>query len=113
MPPFRALVVLLPMLAALPLHAQDLTTTCGATSSYDVTLRADSLLFDRAAPAPTRVQLQDGALRTDGMPVRLGPEDQDRLALFERGVRALEPQVKTVALHGIDLAMRAMHDDHK
>lgn len=111
MHPSRAFMVLLPMLAVLPLHAQDLATTCGATSSYDVTLRADSLLFDRAAPAPTQVQLQDGALRTNGVPVGLGPEDQDRLALFERGVRALEPQVKTVALHGVDLAMRAMHDE--
>src|SRR5580698_10048623 len=62
MRPFRLLAVLLPSLCALPLHAQQFANTCHASSSYDVTLKADGLVFDRAAPAPLRVELQQGAL---------------------------------------------------
>jgi hypothetical protein len=99
---------LLPLLAALPLRAQDLATTCHATSSYDVTLRPDSLLFDRPSPAPTRVELEQGALRVDGAAVPLNAEDQDRLTLFERKLRALAPRVRTVAQHGVDIAVQGL-----
>lgn len=102
---------LLPLLAALPLHAQDLAATCHATSSYDLTLRPDSLLFDRPAPAPTRVELASGALRVDGAAVPLDAEDQDRLSLFERDLRALAPRVRAVAQHGVDIAVRALHEE--
>ena len=108
MRPFRLLAVLFPMLVALPLQAQQFANTCHASSSYDVTLRADSLLFDRAAPAPLRVELQQGTLRTDGMPVRLSAEDQDRLSLFERDARALAPRVREVAQNGVDMAAQAL-----
>lgn len=83
----RLSLFLLPLFAVLPLHAQDLAATCHATSSYDVTLRPDSLLFDRAAPAPTRVEIAHGTLRVDGAAVPLNAEDQDKLSLFERDLR--------------------------
>jgi hypothetical protein len=92
----------------LPLQAQQFASTCHATSSYDVTLKTDSLLFDRPSPAPFHVELQQGALRTDGVAVRLNAEDQDRLVLFERELRALAPRVRTVAQHGVDMAVQAM-----
>lgn len=95
---------LLPLFAALPLHAQDLAATCHASSSYDVTLRPGSVLFDRPSPAPTRVELRQGALRVDGVAVPLNAEDQDRLTLFERDLRALAPRVRAVAQHGVDIA---------
>jgi len=97
------LLLTLPFTGSL-LHAQDLAATCHASSSYDVTLKADNLLFDRAAPAPFHVELQQGALRTDGAAVRLNAEDQDRLALFERELRALAPGVRTVAQSGVGMA---------
>lgn len=106
---FRSLYFLLLLFAMLPLHAQEFATTCHATSSYDVTLKTDSLLFDRPSPAPFHVELQQGALRTDGVVVPLKPEDQDRLVLFERELRALAPRVRTVAQHGVDMAVQAMH----
>jgi hypothetical protein len=101
----------LPLFAALPLHAQDLAATCHATSSYDVTLRPDSLLFDRPSPAPARVELSHGALRVDGAAVLLNAEDQDRLTLFERDLRALAPRVRTVAQHGVDIAVQGLHTE--
>ncbi|HWX65113.1 MAG TPA: DUF2884 family protein [Rhodanobacter sp.] len=104
------LLFTLPFVASL-LHAQDLATTCHASSSYDVTLKTDSLLFERASPAPFHAELQQGALRTDGVAVRLNAEDQDRLALFERDLRALAPRVRTVAQNGVDMAVRAMRTE--
>ncbi|MDE2306873.1 MAG: DUF2884 family protein [Xanthomonadaceae bacterium] len=107
--PHKWLAVLLLSLPAVPaLHAQDLAATCHASSSYDVTLDADRVIFDRAAPAPRRVELRQGVLHTDGIAVRLNAEDRDRLALFERDLRALAPRVRTVAQNGVDLAVRAL-----
>jgi Protein of unknown function (DUF2884) len=108
MRPFRMLAVLSPLLIALPLHAQQFANTCHASSSYDVTLKTDGLLFDRASPAPSRVELQQGTLRTDGVPVHLNAEDQDRLSLFEREARALAPRVRAVAQNGVDMAAQAV-----
>jgi hypothetical protein len=108
----RLLLASLILAATLPvLHAQDLAATCHASSSYDLTVKPDSVLFDRPQPAPFHVELHDGALRTDGTAVRLSAENQDRLALFERELRALLPRVRAVASHGVDLAMRALHDE--
>ncbi len=103
---FRAAA--LSLLVALPLRAQDLAGACHATSSYDMTLRADGVLFDRATPAPMRVELQHGGLRTDGAAVRLDPEQQDRLTVFERDLRALVPRARAVAQHAVDLALQAL-----
>lgn len=111
MRPLRLLFLLTLTMAAPWLHAQDLATACHASSSYDVTLRPDSVLFDRSAPAPFRVELQQGALRTDGVSVPLNAEDQDRLAVFERELRALAPRVRTVARNGVDLAAQALRDE--
>jgi hypothetical protein len=91
--------------------AADLVDTCHASSSYDFTLSADSLIFERAAPAPRRIELRDGALRVDGAGVRLNTEDSDRLALFAREVRALVPKVKAVALRGLDLATGVVRNE--
>jgi hypothetical protein len=88
--------------------AQDLATTCGASSSYDLTVTPDALRFDRSAPAPRRIDLRDGRLGIDGVAVRLNAEDGDRLALFEHDLRALVPKAKDVAIHGVDLALAAV-----
>lgn len=111
MPSFRLPVVFVLSLACVALHAQDLATTCHATSSYDVTLAPDHLLFDRPQPAPRQVELHDGSLRTDGAAVRLQAEDQDRLSLFERELRALVPRGKAVATQAVDLLVSAVHDE--
>ena len=109
LPRLLFLLVLLP--AAPWLHAQNLAATCHASSSYDVTLKPGSLLFDRPTPAPFHVELQQGALRTDGAVVKLNAENQDRLALFERDLRALAPRVRTVARNGVDLAAQALRTE--
>jgi hypothetical protein len=85
-------------------RAEDLLDTCHAGSSYDLTLTAGSLLFERAAPARRRIEMRDGALRIDGAPMKLNAEDGDRLTLFVREVRALVPKVRAIAQRGLDLA---------
>lgn len=108
-PPMRLpLATLLLLSVAWPLHAQDLAATCHASSSYDLTVNPDGLLFDRAAQAPLRVDIRQGALHTDGVAVRVNAEDQDRLALFERDLRALLPRVRVVADNGVDIAAGAI-----
>lgn len=104
----RAALVSTLLLAAMPAAAQDLVASCHATSSYDVTINAGSLVFDRPAPAPARVTIERGSLQTDGASVRLNAEDQDRLTLFERDLRALLPRVRTVADNGVDMAVKAI-----
>lgn len=106
----RLLLASLILSAALPAaHAQELAATCHASSSYDLTVKPASLMFDRPQPAPFHVQLAGGSLRTDGAAVRLRAEDQDRLALFERELRALVPRLRAVAEAGVELAVRAVH----
>jgi hypothetical protein len=107
----RLSVLLVFPFACASLHAQDLATTCHATSSYDLTVAPDRLLFDRAQPSPRKVELRDGSLHTDGAVVSLRPDDEDRLALFERELRALVPRAKAVASHGVDMLAAAMHDE--
>ena len=102
----------LPMLllpwATLPLQAQELASTCQASSSYDVTINPDNLVFDRPSPAPLRIELRQGALRVDGVAVPQAAENQDRLAVFEHELRALAPRVRTVAQNGVDMAVQGM-----
>ena len=109
----RHLIACLMLLSApLPaLHAQDLAAACHASSSYDLTVKPDSLLFDRPRPAPFQVQIAGGSLRTDGRAVRLDAESEDRLTLFERELRALVPRVRAVASTGVDLAVRAVREE--
>lgn len=107
----RLLVASLLIVACGSVHAQDLAKVCHATSSYDLTVQSDRLVFDRAAPAPTRVVLSQGMLQTDGQSVPLNEEEQDRLDLFQRDLRALMPRVKAVAQQGVGLTMNAIDDE--
>lgn len=111
MRPTCLLAVCVLAFACAGLHAQDLSKVCHASSSYDLTVQQGQLVFDRAGPAPTRVVIASGTLQTDGQPVRLNAEDQDRLTLFQRGVLALMPRVKNVIHHGVDLAVQAVQQE--
>ncbi|HEU4670409.1 MAG TPA: DUF2884 family protein [Dyella sp.] len=100
-----ALTVGGPALAAPP------TLHCQASSSYDLTVQPDQLVFDRSGATPTRVVIGPGTLATDGTPVRLNAEGQDRVTLFDRDLRALLPRVRQVARHGVELAVQALRDE--
>lgn len=108
--PMRILFALLVAYASVA-QASDLEDACAASSSYDLVVGADALVFERGAPAPRRIEWRDGRLRVDGAGVRLNTEDADRLALFARELRALVPKVKAIALRGLDLATGVVRDE--
>jgi hypothetical protein len=108
MRPNGILLVALTFAATPCAYAQALANTCHVSSSFDLTIAPDALLFDRAGPAPRRIRLQAGRLDVDGAVVRLNTEDHDRLALFEEQVRALVPRARVVADNGVDLAIKAV-----
>jgi hypothetical protein len=91
--------------------AQDLDHSCRIASSYDLTVRPDALLFDRPEVAPRSVRMHDGSLSMDGRDVSLRPDEQDRVALFERNVRVLLPKAKALASDGVDIAAQAVRDE--
>lgn len=86
----------------------ELADTCGASSSYDLEVGAQGLGFQRAAPAPLRIELTRGRLRVDGIDLAADAATRARLLEFEQGVRALLPRVKRIAGDGVDLALAAL-----
>lgn len=104
------MVLIAGVLASGGAFAQSLLGTCHVTSSYDVTIGDTGVVFDRARPEPRRVRMHDGRLDVDGKPISLDAEDSDRITLIERTVRALEPKVKAIADHGVDLAAQAVRE---
>lgn len=93
------------------LHAQDVSQVCHATSSYDLTVQPNQVIFDRSQPAPMRIVVGADTLQTDGVSVSLNDEAQDRLALFQQTLRALVPRVKAIAQQGVDLAIQAIEEE--
>jgi hypothetical protein len=92
--------------------AQDMSqVSCGVASTYDLTVQTGALLFERPDVAPRSVRMHDGSLSTDGRAVSLRPDEQDRVALFERNVRALVPKAKAIATDGVDIAARAVRHE--
>lgn len=86
----------------------ELTDACGASSSYDLDVGMRLLRFERAAPAPTRIDLGEGRLRVDGADAPVDVATRARLVEFEQGVRALLPRVRRIGTDGVDLAMSAL-----
>jgi hypothetical protein len=89
---------------------EDFSDLCGASSSYDLTVAAQSIVFDRPTPAPHKLTMHAGKVSVDGASLPLNTEDGDRLALFEEEVRALVPRAKAIAEKGVDLAVKAIRD---
>lgn len=107
----RILLSVALLFASSAVAAQDLATTCHASSSYDLTVRSRGILFDRPQPAPRQVGLDDGSVVVDGRTVALRPDAQDQAALFERQLRALLPRFRAAADAGVDIAARAVRDE--
>ncbi|MBB3227871.1 hypothetical protein FHW69_002503 [Luteibacter sp. Sphag1AF] len=107
MKPRRVLAVAL-ALAAFHASAEDLSAVCHVASTYDVTINNANVVFDRGVNAPRQVIMRDGSLTTDGARVTLRPDEEDRVALFERQLRDLLPRVRALASDGIGLAAQAV-----
>jgi hypothetical protein len=86
------------------------TDTCKQDYStpYDVDVTAAGLSFHRTDGKPAEIFLHDGALRVDGKAVAVSRADADALRRYEAGVRALMPQIATIAREGVELGFSAM-----
>jgi hypothetical protein len=102
--------VLIALLAP-ALHAEELVEACHASSSYDLTIAPKALVFDRAEPAPQRIDLHAGSASADGVALHPNAEEHDRLVLFEQELRALVPKAKSVATNGVDMAIQAVRSE--
>lgn len=89
-------------------QAQDVSDACHAGSQWDLSVAADRLRFERAAPAPRQVEMREGRLLLDGKSLPLSAEMGDRVVLFEHDVRALLPRVKAIARDGVRLMLEAL-----
>jgi hypothetical protein len=78
------------------------------STPYDVDVTADGLSFHRKDGKPAEVFLHDGALKVDGKALTVSRADADALRRYEAGVRALMPQVATIAREGVELGFSAM-----
>ncbi|MGH8163739.1 MAG: DUF2884 family protein, partial [Rhodanobacteraceae bacterium] len=111
----RALIlfvfVFVGMAAAGTARGADLADICRASTSYDVTLRPDALIFQRGAPDARTLVLSRGSLAVNGRDVAMDDEDRDRVALIERDARALAPRVKAIAQRAVDLGAQAVREE--
>lgn len=107
----RPLFTLLLVSVAGGVHAQSLPNVCHVSSSYDMTITTDRLIFDRGAPASRQVIMGNDAMTIDGQAVPLTPNQQDRINAFQSSVRQLVPRVKSVAQYGLSLVSRAIYGD--
>ncbi|MGY3229106.1 hypothetical protein ACVWWJ_000590 [Luteibacter sp. HA06] len=78
------------------------------STPYDVDVTAAGLSFHRTDGKPAEVFLHDGALRVDGKAIAVSHADADALRRYEAGVRALMPQIATIAREGVELGFSAM-----
>jgi hypothetical protein len=92
-------------------QAQSLTNVCHVTSSYDLTVTKDRLIFDRKGPAPRYVVMGNDTMQIDGQALQLTSNEQDRINFFQFSVRQLIPRVKAVAQYGLSLASEAVYLD--
>lgn len=91
--------------------AMDVRAACRASSAYDLTVTAESLVFEAAEGAARRIEMRAGRLADGGKAVALGPADRDRVLRFERVVRSLVPRVRALGARAVDLATLAVRDE--
>lgn len=84
------------------------TVDCDVDSDYDLRVEAGGFTFSREGASPATVTLRDGALYLDGQRQALSAADAERIARIEDELESLLPEVKAIALEGVDIAYRAV-----
>ena len=79
---------------------------CEVESSYELTIERDRLVFLKDGGG--EVAFANGRLFVDGNALALSRADASRVAEFERSVRALEPEVKSIARDAVEIAVVAL-----
>jgi hypothetical protein len=79
---------------------------CEIDSAYDISIESDRLVFSRTG---SEVAFARGQLFVDGQAVVLSRADAERVAAFEREVRALIPEVRKIAADAVEVAFTALN----
>jgi len=88
-------------------HAGGLSI-CTMESDYNLRIADSGVEFHRDSGTPSRVLMHDGRLSIDGSDRALSAADRQRVVQIERGIRALVPEVKLIALDAVELAFGAV-----
>ena len=93
---------------SMPAFAHTHVHDCDVSSAYSLSIKPDRLVFKRHAGTPAEIEIANGTLRVDGALVATDPADAARLRDAEREVRALVPEVKSIARDAIAIAFDAV-----
>jgi hypothetical protein len=92
-------------------HAMDIHVSgdsCGYRTDYDVHVTDAGIGFDRDSGTPHHVFMHGGQIRIDGKPLAVSSDDAERLRQYETQVRALLPEVASIAREGLDIGFGAI-----
>ena len=81
---------------------------CNVDSNYSIKLKPDRLVFTHERDKPVVELLPGGSVIVDGAPLALSAADRARVDDLERGMRALEPEVKAIAIDAVSIAFEAV-----
>ncbi len=87
-------------------HARD--ADCDVESDYAFRIEPARLVFTSEDKLRTIELLPGGFVRADGFMLALGAEDRGRIGALERGMRALVPEVKAIAIDAAAIAFEAI-----
>ena len=93
---------------SMPAFAHTHVGDCGLSSDYSLSIKSDRLVFKRSSGTPREVEIADGSLRVDGRLLATSAADEHRLREAEREVRALVPEVKSIARDAVAIAFSAI-----
>lgn len=84
----------------------NIDTQCDVESDYELTIERERLVFLKDGGG--EIAFAKGRLFVDGKAQDLSRADSSRVAEFERSVRALEPEVKSIARDAVEIAVVAL-----
>ena len=81
---------------------------CDIDSDYDLTLDERNLILTRATGSPRAIVMRQGRLFVDDEWVALSAADHQRIADFEKGMRASMPLAQAIGRDAVDIAFTAL-----
>ena len=81
---------------------------CAVDSGYSVRIEPTRLVFTAEGGKRVVEVLSGGGVKVDGEPLTLSAADRARVDDLERGMRALVPEIKAIAIEAVGIAFEAV-----